>query len=97
MFIGLLTVPFGNQSLEHVPTFAKDSGFSAVEIDTNVGGPPGKRMARTHCGVDEITDQGRPGRTEVPVVVSLPHFAHLGRAAVQTREDSPEPPIGSAE
>lgn len=37
MFIGLLTVPFGNQSLEHVLTFAKDSGFSAVEIDTNVG------------------------------------------------------------
>ena len=53
-------------------------------------------MTRTHCGVDEITDQGRPGRAEVPVVVSLPHFAHLGGAAVQTREDSPESPIGSA-
>ena len=52
-------------------------------------------MTRTHCGVDEITDQGRPGRAEVSVVVSLPHFAHLGRAAVQTREDSLEPPIGS--
>ena len=53
-------------------------------------------MARTYCGIHEITDQGRPGRAEVSIVVPLPNFAHLDGVAIQTREDPLEPPIGSA-